>query len=152
MHIAGCEEVTSDRISLALREKMMAALKKERTGYIRTDKLSHSMLTRWWHQSYISGLFQHKVGRLSEQAKDKHRLACSHQWPRKSFAGSMHAVNTCFTIKVMNVPWWRKRCRQRWRRQNIRWWRHNPPSVGCLRLTYPVLELFSGILYQGRGF
>ena len=77
VHIAGCEEVTSDRISLALREKMMAALKKERTGYNRTDKLSHvSMLTRWWHRSYISGFFKHKVGRLSKQSKDKHRQFC----------------------------------------------------------------------------
>ena len=52
----------------------------KRRGLVVTDKLSHSMLIRWWHQSinqsYILGLFQYTARRLSKQSKDKHRQFC----------------------------------------------------------------------------
>ena len=75
MHVAGGEEVTGDRISLALRQTKNN--KGKRRGLVVTDKLSYSMLIRWWHQSinqsYILGLFQYTAHRLSKQSKDKHR-------------------------------------------------------------------------------
>ena len=99
---------SNQRQNLSCSEEEMMGGK--RRGLVVTDKLSHSMLIRWWHQSinqsYILGFFQYTARRLSKQSKDKH--VCFLNDPgfllQVPFCKvTIHVVNTCFTVKVMNT-------------------------------------------------